>query len=143
MVSLQPVRVEGSQPAAGESRLAPGSEGDYYVQLKHLLKTTGILERQPAYYALKIAVTLVMIGLGAALVIQLRGTYFELLDAAFLAFAFTQAAFIVHDSGHRQIARSAGNNDLIGILHSNLLLGASFSWWVWKHNKHHANPNQP
>src|SRR5262249_45282436 len=67
--------------------------------------------------------------------------WLQLLDAAFLAVVFTQLAFISHDSGHHQICRTASRNELICLLHSNLLLGMSGGWWVWKHNQHHAHPN--
>ena len=33
------------------------------------------------------------------------------------------------------------HNDLLGILCANLLIGLSYSWWIEKHNRHHANPN--
>ena len=32
-------------------------------------------------------------------------------------------------------------NDLVGLVHANLLVGISFGWWVPKHNAHHSNPN--
>jgi fatty acid desaturase len=32
-------------------------------------------------------------------------------------------------------------NTVVGLLTGNLLLGMSYGWWVDKHNKHHANPN--
>jgi fatty acid desaturase len=65
----------------------------------------------------------------------------QLVTAAYLAAAFTQLAFVGHDAGHRQIFRSRRANDLVGLLHANLLIGVSFDWWVGKHNRHHSNPN--
>ena len=61
--------------------------------------------------------------------------------AACLAFVFAQLGFIGHDAGHRQIFRSGRANDLVGILHANLGIGLSYDWWVDKHNRHHAHPN--
>jgi fatty acid desaturase len=49
--------------------------------------------------------------------------------------------FVGHDAGHRQIFRSRRANDLVGLVHGNLLVGISFGWWVAKHNPHHSNPN--
>jgi fatty acid desaturase len=49
--------------------------------------------------------------------------------------------FIGHDAGHRQIFRTRWKNDIVGLVHSNLLLGVSYGWWTNKHNQHHANPN--
>jgi fatty acid desaturase len=53
----------------------------------------------------------------------------------------TRAAFVGHDAGHQQIGSSRRLHDVLGLLHSNLLLGTSYGWWNDKHNRHHANPN--
>jgi len=66
--------------------------------------------------------------------------WLQLLNAAFLAFAFTQIGFLGHDAGHRQIFNGAPRNALFGLA-INLLLGISRSWWVDTHNQHHVNPN--
>jgi fatty acid desaturase len=55
---------------------------------------------------------------------------------------FTQTGFIGHDAGHRQISGSKRTDDLIGRIHGNLLIGLSYGWWISKHNRHHAHPNQ-
>jgi fatty acid desaturase len=55
---------------------------------------------------------------------------------------FTQTGFIGHDAGHRQISGSKRADGLIGRIHGNLLIGLSYGWWVSKHNRHHAHPNQ-
>jgi fatty acid desaturase len=54
---------------------------------------------------------------------------------------FTQAGFLGHDAGHRQICASRRLSHLLGIMLGNLCIGLSFGWWVTKHNRHHANPN--
>ena len=118
-----------------------GYSGEY-SQLKRMLSASGLLDRQPGYYALKISVTAAMIALGLVVLALSHVFWVLMLDAAFLGFAYTQAAFLVHDAGHRQIARTSRWSNTIGILHSNLLVGGSFSWWVRKHNKHHSNPNE-
>src|SRR5439155_5470335 len=53
----------------------------------------------------------------------------------------TQTGFAGHDIGHRQVARTRRMQDVLGLLHGNLLLGFSYGWWVSHHNKHHAYPN--
>ena len=55
---------------------------------------------------------------------------------------FAQTGFIGHDAGHRQISSSRRIDDLIGRIHGNLLIGLSYGWWISKHNRHHAHPNQ-
>jgi fatty acid desaturase len=61
--------------------------------------------------------------------------------AAFLAVAFTQAGFLGHDAGHRQITGSRRASYILGVLLGNLAIGLSYGWWVDKHNRHHAHPN--
>ncbi len=58
-----------------------------------------------------------------------------------LAVLAARTAFLGHDAGHRQIARSARANRWLGLLLGNLLLGMGHGWWNDKHNRHHANPN--
>ncbi|WP_246007087.1 fatty acid desaturase family protein [Actinomadura pelletieri] len=58
-----------------------------------------------------------------------------------LAVVAVRTAFLGHDAGHRQIARSARVNRWLGLVLGNLLLGMGHGWWSDKHNRHHANPN--
>ena len=61
-------------------------------------------------------------------------------NAALMAFATVQLAFLGHDAGHRQVFRSRINNDRLGIIIS-AIVGINRTWWIQKHNLHHANPN--
>src|SRR5204863_5589194 len=74
--------------------------------------------------------------------VLLGDSWWQLTVAAFLAIVFTQIGFIGHDAGHRQIFRSKRANYVVGLLHGNLAIGLSYGWWVDKHNRHHAHPNQ-
>ena len=69
-------------------------------------------------------------------------SWWQLLVAVFLALVFTQIGFLGHDAGHRQIFGSRRANYVLGVLHGNLAIGLSYGWWVDKHNRHHAHPNQ-
>jgi fatty acid desaturase len=69
-------------------------------------------------------------------------SWWQLAVAVFLAVMFTQVGFLGHDAGHRQILSSRKASYIIGILHGNLGIGLSYGWWVGKHNRHHAHPNQ-
>lgn len=73
---------------------------------------------------------------------MLGQSWWQMLVAVFLAVMFTQTGFIGHDAGHRQISGSKRADGLIGRIHGNLLIGLSYRWWVSKHNRHHAHPNQ-
>jgi fatty acid desaturase len=118
MVSFDQESTAGRVP----SRTGRWSE---YTNLSRQIKQAGLLDRRRGYYAAKIV---------------LGDSWWQLLTAAYLAVVFTQLAFVGHDAGHRQIFRSRRANDLVGLLHANLLVGVSFGWWVPKHNRHHSNP---
>jgi fatty acid desaturase len=136
--------------ALGETPAAPDAQGsasqsrtNQYAQLKHLIKKNGLLDRQPAYYVAKITFTLGLLAVGLALLFLLGDSWFQLLNAVYLAFVFVQIALLAHDFGHRQFSfRTPWKNDWLTLLFGNLLLGISRQWWIDKHNEHHGHPNQ-
>jgi fatty acid desaturase len=109
--------------------------------LSRQLKQAGLLERRRGWYAARIGGNLGLLGVGVAALVLLGESWWQLGTAAYLAVVATQLTFVGHDAGHRQIFRSRRANDLVGLLHGNLLVGISFGWWVPKHNAHHTNPN--
>jgi fatty acid desaturase len=113
-----------------------------YAELKQRIKRQGLLEQQPVYYAYKILFTLALLALSIACLVVFKHSWFQLLNAVFLAFVFAQIGFIGHDIGHRQIFRSTRLFELASFMAGNLVLGWSWSWWVDKHNRHHAHPNE-
>ncbi|HEU5158154.1 MAG TPA: acyl-CoA desaturase [Streptosporangiaceae bacterium] len=130
-----------SRRAARRADAAAGRGSDY-ARLSRIVKRAGLMNRRPLYYAIKIAANLLLLGAGWAAFALLGRSWWQLLVAAFLAVMFAQIAFVGHDAGHQQISGSRGVNDLIGRVHGNLLVGLSYRWWVSKHNRHHAHPNQ-
>ena len=114
--------------------------GKEYLQLRRMVAEKGLLERQYRYYAVKVLGTLAMLALGIAAIVVFDQLWVQMLNAVFLAIVFAQFGFIGHDSGHRQIFRSARNNDLVMLL-AGLVTGMTPSWWQDKHNTHHRNPN--
>jgi fatty acid desaturase len=125
-----------------ETSLRAGSEvGSEYARLSRMVRGAGLLDRRRGYYAARIGAT------GASLVaawvafVWLGESWWQVGVAAALAVAFVQAAFVGHDAGHRQIFRTRRANDLVGLIGGNLVIGLSYSWWVNKHNRHHAHPN--
>ncbi len=120
---------------------APKNRWSEYTQLSRQVKQAGLLDRRRGWYAARIGSNLGLLAGGWAAFAILGESWWQLLTAAYLAVVFTQLAFVGHDAGHRQIFRSRRANDLVGLLHANLLVGVSFDWWVGKHNRHHSNPN--
>jgi fatty acid desaturase len=133
---LQPTAT--ATPTVAAARPERGSD---YASLSRQVKQAGLLSRRHGYYATKIAINSVLFAGGWVAFFLLGNSWYQLFVAAFLAVMFTQVAFVGHDAGHRQIFRSRRANDLVGLVHGNLMVGLSFGWWVAKHNKHHANPN--
>jgi fatty acid desaturase len=115
--------------------------GSDYATLSRRIKADGLLDRRTGYYITKIAVVALLFIGGWAGVILIGNSWYQLLLAAFLAVVFTQIGFLGHDAGHGQIFRSARANRVIGLLHGNLAIGLSYGWWVAKHSRHHAHPN--
>jgi fatty acid desaturase len=120
---------------------APKGRWSEYTQLSRQIKQAGLLERRRGWYAARIGLNLALLAAGWAALAVLGDSWWQLVTAAYLAVVFTQLAFLGHDAGHRQIFRSRRANDLIGLVHANLLTGIAFGWWVPKHNAHHTNPN--
>src|SRR5581483_4634563 len=112
-----------------------------YAELKRRMKHRGLLNQQPLYYTYKILFTLGMLALSLSCLLIFKHSWFQLLNAVFLAFTFAQIGFIGHDLGHRQIFRSRRYFELGSFVIANLVLGWSWSWWIDKHNRHHAHPN--
>jgi len=141
------------QFASGEQETSPPTEahtanhaatGAYtgsYSELKRLIKTQGLLERQPSHFVARLVIVTTLLALSVALLVTVRVFWVQCLDAIFMGLVSSQLGFNGHDVGHRQVFAKAWKNDLVGLLQGNLLLGMSFSWWVDKHNRHHSNPN--
>jgi fatty acid desaturase len=120
---------------------SPTARWSEFTKLSRQVKQAGLLDRRHGYYAAKVVLNLVLLVAGGAAFAALGDSWWQLLTAAYLAVVFTQLAFVGHDSGHRQIFRRRHANNLVGLVHANLLVGISFGWWVPKHDRHHSNPN--
>ena len=122
---------------------APRSRTNQYAELKRLIKQNGLLDRQPAYYASKISLTLGLLAVSLTLLLILDNPWLQLLNAAYLAFVFVQISLVAHDCGHRQFSfYTSRKDDWATLIFGNLLLGVSRQWWIDKHNEHHGHPNQ-
>ncbi len=118
------------------------AKGSDFAELLRRVREAGLLERRPGYYSAKIAVTAALLAVAVGMLVVFGDTWWQLATAAFLAIVFAQIGFVGHDAGHRQILRRGRASDLLGMLHANALIGLSYGWWVDKHNRHHAHPNE-
>jgi fatty acid desaturase len=132
MTTISPVRQSPARSPRGSA----------YAQLSKLVKDAGLLDRRPGYYTTKIILTLLAF-IGAWLAFLAIGrSWWQLAVAALMAVTFTQVAFIGHDAGHKQIFRTRRANYLLGVALGNLGIGLSYGWWIDKHNRHPAHPNE-
>ena len=111
-----------------------------YAELSQLLAQQGLFDRQPMYYTGKVLQNLGFLVVAVGILVTTTLFWVQMLNAAFLAFVFTQIAFMGHDAGHRQMFQSAWKTDVFGLL-CTLLTAISYSWWTEKHNQHHRHPN--
>jgi fatty acid desaturase len=124
-------------------RMDPGPRGSDYAALSRRVKSAGLLERRATYYIVRIVVVGLLFAAGWTAVVLLGSSWYQLIVAAFLAAVFTQFGFIGHDAGHGQVFRSARANRVLGLIHGNAGIGLSYGWWINKHTRHHAHPNDP
>ena len=112
-----------------------------YFKLRRLILEHGLLDRQYAYYAVKVSIAFALLIASAAVLVVFDSLWVQMLNAALMAVAFSEFAFLGHDAGHRQVFRSVRRNDMLMLLAA-LVTGMAPSWWRDKHIKHHVSPNQ-
>jgi fatty acid desaturase len=115
--------------------------GSAYAELSRDIRSAGLLARRPGYYSWKIALTVRLWLVGGVAFVVIGDSWWQLVVAAYFGVIFTQLGFLGHDAGHRQIFASRSANYVLGVVFANLMVGLSYSWWVDKHNRHHAHPN--
>jgi fatty acid desaturase len=124
-----------------DARRSGQAPSDYAV-LKQRVREAGLLDKQPWFYVRSIIFKLTLLAASLAVFVLFRRQPWVLAaDAVALAIIFGQLGFQLHDAGHRQMFEKGRLNTVVGLLTGNLLLGMSYGWWVDKHNRHHANPN--
>ena len=131
-----------SERVAVKATGQPRSPASPFAPLSRQVREAGLLGRARAFYAW------VLGGLCAALAaagvgfVLLGDSWFQLLVAAALGIVLTQFAFVAHEALHHQVLNPGPGNERLGRAIANGVIGISHSWWVSKHNRHHANPNQ-
>jgi fatty acid desaturase len=99
------------------------------------------MERRPGYYIARIGLVATLF-LGGWVAFALIGdSWYQLLMAPLLAIGFAQLALVSHDIAHRQVFRTRRASEIAGLIAGNLGIGMSYGWWMDKHTRHHANPN--
>jgi len=107
-----------------------------------VVKESGLLGRTRGFYGLVALILTLALGGAITGFILLGDSWFQLLMAGALGLIFTQFAFLAHEASHRQVMESGPANDRIGRFLAAFVVGISYQWWMTKHTRHHANPNQ-
>lgn len=113
-----------------------------YTALSRTVRDAGLLNRAVRYYVWTLVVLGVALAGAVAGFVLLGSSWFQLVVAAGLGLILTQFAFVAHEASHRQVLTSGRANDRLGRILANAVVGISHSWWMTKHNRHHANPNR-
>ena len=112
-----------------------------FVELRGQIRGQGLLESSSAFYIRRAIVALVLVGASITILITTTNFWIQMANAILLAFTFGQLGLFFHDVGHGQVT-GARWHKVMNICFS-VMLGWNLDWWVYKHNRHHAFPNQP
>jgi fatty acid desaturase len=115
--------------------------GSDFAELNRRINAEGLLRRRSGYYAVRLTVVSLMLAGGWLAFFMVGSSWWTLAVAAFLAVAFAQVALVAHDLAHRQVFRTKGPSERVGLIVANLAIGMSYGWWMDKHTRHHNNPN--
>jgi fatty acid desaturase len=125
-------------PAAPPASQVRGSD---FASLSRLITEAGLMRRRPGYYVARIALVAGFYVAGWTAFTAIGNSWYQLLLAPVLAIAFAQTALVAHDIAHRQVFRTRRASEIAGLIAGNLGIGMSYGWWMDKHTRHHANPN--
>jgi fatty acid desaturase len=132
---VEPSTVPAREPVAAR-------RGSDYAELSRRVRAAGLLDYRRGYTLGALALPVLLLVAGWSLFAVLGDSWWQLGAAALLGIAFTQGGFVGHEAGHRQLFATKQGNDIAGLIFGNLGIGLSYGWWIAKHNKHHAHPNQ-
>jgi len=123
---------------------APGyieKKENLYITLRTQITSAGLLEKTPFYYWSVGLLILGILGLSFYFLATLHNPVLKFFNVFLLAFVSVQGGLWGHDLAHHQIFKSQRLYSIVGIIWWNFLIGVSFGYWNYKHNRHHAHPN--
>lgn len=113
-----------------------------FTPLAVTVREMGLLRRSYGFYVWYGATLVAALGGTITGMVLLGDSWLQLLMAAALGIVFTHFAFLGHEASHRTILTSGPANDRLGRFLSGVMTGISYQWWMNKHSRHHAHPNQ-
>jgi fatty acid desaturase len=96
---------DAARPAIAPER----PRGSEFAELSRQVRAAGLMRRRPGWYTAALGINLLLLAAGWTAFALLGRSWWQIAVAVFLAVMFTQTAFLGHDAGHRQVARSAGS----------------------------------
>ena len=114
-----------------------------FTTLVRTVRERGLQGRRRGFYLIVFsALVLALAGVATGMIL-LGDSWLQLLMAGALGVIFTQFAFLGHEASHRQIFESGqGQRPRPVGCWPRRFVGISYSWWMNKHTRHHANPNK-
>src|SRR5690348_7822439 len=100
---------------------ATQQRGSEFAALLRQIRSAGLLDRRRWNYTFRIVLTLGFFAATWWAFAFVGDSWLQVVIAAAMGFAFTQVAFLGHDGGHQQVARTKRVNDLLGLVTGNLL----------------------
>lgn len=129
--------VRSTKPRTGSADITHS-----FTALSRVVRESGLLNRTRWFYVALMALLTLALGGAVTGFILLGDSWFQLLIAGALGLIFTQVAFLAHEASHRQVLESGPANDRVGRILAAGVVGISYTWWMTKHTRHHANPNR-
>jgi fatty acid desaturase len=115
--------------------------GSDFAELNRRINSEQLLERRPAYYAVRLSVVALALVGGWTAFFLVGASWWSIAIAAVMAVVYAQLALVAHDLAHRQVFRTNRPSAFAGRIAGNLGIGMSYGYWMDKHTKHHNNPN--
>lgn len=126
--------------------VGPQTRAERYVQqyqsLTQAVNDAGLTDRRRGFYWVMIGGAVLAAATILVAVVYLGDTWYQLVLAALLGVVMAQFGFLGHEAAHQQVFESPRWNQWVGRILAGLFTGLSYAWWMDKHNRHHANPNQ-
>src|SRR5260370_7936000 len=82
------------QPLQPSDKPPESLRGSDYAQLSRQIRQAGLMERRPAWYAWRIAVTVALLAVGWAAFVIVGNSWWQLMVAPLLAVWFTHVCFV-------------------------------------------------
>mmetsp|Transcript_31813 Transcript_31813/g.75599 ORF Transcript_31813/g.75599 Transcript_31813/m.75599 type:complete len:502 (+) Transcript_31813:51-1556(+) len=137
----------GEVDYAGTSEaLAPSSKQEKfeaaYRKLRAQLLVDGMFKASQWYYAQKMGHQVALLAFTFWVSANSAASWTLVTAASVLVALFLQqSGWLCHDILHHQVFKDRRYGHMMGLVWGNLAQGFSISWWMNKHNSHHAVPN--